>query len=140
MSDHPDQATWQALGAAKFVSLGTYRKSGEVVSTAVWIAAEGDDLVVTSERSTGKVKRLRRDDRVRMQPCNRFGDVEPDAPVAFGHAVVNGHEDRSAVEALRAKYGLQFSLFLRTGSLLRRFQRTPKERVILRISPAGGAS
>ena len=126
MTDDQDATTWQTLGAAKFVSLGTYRKSGEVVSAAVWIAAEGDDLVVTSERSTGKVKRLRRDDRVRMQPCNRIGDVEPGAPVAFGHAVVNGHDDRPAVEALRAKYGVQFSLFLRTESLLRRFQRTPR--------------
>jgi hypothetical protein len=74
-----------------------------------------------------------------MQPCNRFGDVEPNAPIGFGHAVVNGHDDRSAVEALRAKYGVQFSLFLRAEALIRRLRRHEKERVILRISPAENA-
>ena len=136
VTDDHDSQTWQTIGSAKFVSLGTYRKSGELVSTAVWIAPEGGDLVVTSERSTGKVKRLRRDDRVLMQPCSRFGDIEPDAPVGFGHAVVNGHDDRSAVEALRAKYGLQFALFLRAEAVMRRLRRNDKERVILRITQA----
>ena len=117
-------------------------RSGRTARAARWSRPRSgsrpkvDDLVVTSERSTGKVKRLRRDDRVRMQPCSRFGDVEPDAAVGFGHAVVNGHDDRSAVEALRAKYGLQFALFLRAEAVMRRLRRNDKERVILRITQA----
>ena len=45
------------LGREKFVSLTTFRRSGDAVSTPVWIAQDGDALVVTTTEQTGKVKR-----------------------------------------------------------------------------------
>ena len=137
MSSEPDRAEWNHLVAdSQFVLLGTFRRSGELVASPVWLAPDGDDLVITSEIVTGKIKRLRRDDRVEMRPCGRFGAVRPDSPTVFGRCVIAGpHSDNPmAVAALRKKYGRQFTLFLTAERWIRRFQRKPGDRVILRIS------
>lgn len=130
---------WTAIGAARFVSLTTYRRSGDPVATPVWIAPEGDALVVTSEAATGKVRRLRHDPRVRLRPSDRFGKVDPAAITVDAHAVVIGpdREHPGATAALRAKYGVQVPLVLGFERLVRRIQRRSPDRVILRITPGG---
>ncbi|MFB3979516.1 PPOX class F420-dependent oxidoreductase [Microbacterium proteolyticum] len=129
---------WREIASAPFVSLTTFRRSGAEVATPVWIAREGDELVVTSERNTGKVKRLRHDGRVVLRPCSRMGAVEPDAITVHAHARVTGPstEDSRADAALRRKYGWQFRAILGFEALVRRVQRRPGDRVILRISRA----
>ena len=98
------------LGQEEFVSLTTYRRSGDAVSVAVWIApatdAAGGLLVTTTERS-GKVKRLRRDRRVQLRPCDRRGQVAADAPTVAAQAEIIGDADevRRLRGAIRAKYG-----------------------------------
>lgn len=130
---------WREIAASAFVSLGTYRKNGALVAVPVWIARDGDELVVTSERTTGKVKRLRNDPRVTLRPCNRMGKVEPGAVTVEAHGRVGGpaSADARADAALRRKYGLQYRAILGFESLVRRIQRRPGDRVILRISRAG---
>ncbi len=131
----PD-AHWREIAASPFVSLGTYRRNGEVVAVPVWVARDGDELVVTTERATGKVKRLRNDPRVTLRPCSRMGAVEPDALTVEATARVSGPatDDARADAALRRKYGIQYRLILGGEALVRRFQRRPGDRVILRIS------
>ncbi len=127
---------WREIAASPFVSLGTYRRNGALVSVPVWIARDGDELVVTSERTTGKVKRLRNDSRVVLQPCSRMGAVEPDAITVEAHGRVAGPatEDSRADSALRRKYRWQYTAILGFERLVRRVQRKPGDRVILRIS------
>lgn len=127
---------WREIASSPFVSLGTYRKNGALVAVPVWIARDGDELVVTSERSTGKVKRLRNDPRVTLRPCSRMGAVDPDAITVDARARVAGPatDDARAHAALRRKYGLQFRAILGLETLVRRLQRKPGDRVILRIS------
>lgn len=129
---------WREIASAEFVSLATFRRNGAEVATPVWIARDGDELVVTTERNTGKVKRLRRDDRVALRPCTRMGKVEPDAITVQARARVAGPstEDRRADAALRRKYGWQFRAILGFEAFVRRLQRRPDDRVILRISRA----
>lgn len=131
---------WREIAASPFVSLGTYRRNGAVVSVPVWIARDGDELVVTSERATGKVKRLRNDGRVTLRPCSRMGAVEPDAITveAAGRIAGAAGEDKRADSALRSKYGLQYRAILSFEALVRRVQRRPGDRVIIRISRAAG--
>ena len=127
---------WREVAASPFVSLGTYRRNGDLVAVPVWIARDGDDLVVTSERATGKVKRLRNDSRVTLRPCSRMGKVEPDAITVEAHGSIAGPatDDRRAGDALRRKYGLQYRAILGLEALVRRLQRKPGDRVIIRIS------
>ena len=127
---------WREIAASPFVSLGTFRRNGERVAVPVWIARDGDELVVTSERATGKVKRLRNDSRVTLQPCSRMGKVEPDAITVEAHGRIAGAapDDARADAALKRKYGFQYRAILGFEALVRRIQRKPGDRVILRIS------
>jgi len=122
------------MGDQEYVSLTTFRRSGEGVSTAVWIARDGDALIVTTHANTGKVKRLRNDSRVELRPCGPLGRVRDDAPVASALAVVV--EDSAEIARLTpvfiAKYGIQFRLL---GRVERLFERRTGARVLLRITP-----
>ena len=86
----PDLA---ALGDEKFVSLTTFRKSGAAVPTTVWVGRDGDSLVVTTPSGSGKVKRLRHDERISLRPSSRRGSIDTSVPPVAGVAeVVEGRE------------------------------------------------
>lgn len=126
---------WAQLARSRYVALCTFRRSGVAVSTPVWIAAEGTDLVVTTHLGTGKVKRLRNDPRVTVQPCGMRGTVDPKAPLLHGVAVLAG-EDARAEAALASKYGVQFRLLHGVERLIAWVRRKPVGGVILRIRTA----
>ncbi|MHC1559683.1 PPOX class F420-dependent oxidoreductase [Actinomycetospora sp. C-140] len=127
-----------ALGDEEFVSLTTYRRSGEEVATPVWVARDGDALVVITAAGSGKVRRVRRDPRVLARPCTRRGTVAPDAPTAHGRAeiVAEPAAQEDPRRALAAKYGLQFrlvDLMALAGKVTKLVGRDPGERIILRL-------
>jgi uncharacterized protein len=72
----PVDEAFAALGDERFVFLTTFGKSGEPVSTPVWIARDGGALVVTTPATSGKVKRIRNSPRVEVRPCSRRGRVK----------------------------------------------------------------
>lgn len=124
---------WSQIATSSFVSLGTFRKTGQLVVTPVWIARDGDELVVTTERATGKVKRLRLNSQVTLQPCSRMGRIEPGSVPIVAHGRVV-EDDQRANSALAAKYGFQFHAILSVERLVRRVQRRPGKRVIVRLT------
>lgn len=121
-------------GDEKFVSLTTFRRTGEPVPTTVWIARDGDALVVTTPAGSGKVKRLRHDPRVELRPSSRFGRVADDAPVVRGTAQVLDDEasEQRVGEVVGAKYGLEYTAIMGVEGLASSGSR---ERVMLRIVP-----
>jgi PPOX class probable F420-dependent enzyme len=121
------------------VSLTTFRRSGTPVSTPVWVARDGDALIVLTPDGTGKVKRLRNDARVELRPCSRTGRVAPGTAVTLGLATVlpAPADAARAADRMRAKYGLEYRAFRVLEPLIRR-GRTPP-RVALRIAPADAA-
>lgn len=125
-------STLAEMADQQFVSLTTFRRTGAPVAAPVWIARDGDALVVTTVADSGKVKRLRNDPRVELRPCSRRGRVADGAPVAAGVAEVVAPSER-ATAALRGKYGLQYRLITGVERLVARGKR---ERVILRITEA----
>jgi PPOX class probable F420-dependent enzyme len=132
-SDMPLSQDLTALADERFVSLTTFRKSGEAVSTPVWIARDGDELIVTTPRRSGKVKRLRNDARVTLIPCDRRGRVSDYAVPIEAAARIDA--DTGEVERLGrvflAKYRLEYRLFLLIEGLATRADRT---RVMLRVA------
>jgi hypothetical protein len=74
------------------------------VATPVWVARQGDELVVYTARSSGKVKRLRNNSRVLLAPCDMRGRVTGD--VVEGTARLQDDAE-SAISLIRREYGLQ---------------------------------
>jgi PPOX class probable F420-dependent enzyme len=122
--------TFYALADERFISLSTFRRSGEAVSTPVWVARDGDALLVTTPDGSGKVKRLRHTTRVEMRPCTRAGKVDEEATAVSGEAEILP-EDRPDV--FRRKYGLEYRLFMVIERLAAGRKRP---RVLLRITAA----
>ncbi|TQM54637.1 PPOX class F420-dependent oxidoreductase [Humibacillus xanthopallidus] len=122
------------LGHERFVSLTTFRRSGEPVPTPVWVLPDGRALVVSTPAGAGKLKRIRNDPRVTLQACDRRGKVDAGAPLVEGTAEII--TDSAASEAvsrrLEGKYGLEFRIFSIVEWVLRWGN---SDRVVLRITP-----
>ena len=125
------------LADARFVSLTTFRRSGEPVSTPVWIGRDGGALVVLTPADSGKVKRLRRDPRVEIRPCGRFGAVADGVEPVAGTAEVREHPDdvERARATIRRTYPLESRLVLGIERLVERLRGRPRtERLALLIT------
>ncbi|HEX7209307.1 MAG TPA: PPOX class F420-dependent oxidoreductase [Propionibacteriaceae bacterium] len=124
---------FERLGCEQFISLTTFRRSGEPVSTPVWVAPDGAGLLVTTQLSTGKVKRLRHTSRVELRPCSRLGKVAAGVQPVAGIAEIREDERsiRDLNDAMVAKYGLMFRLVLSAERVVRRRGRG---RIVLRIT------
>ena len=128
-------SAFAALGDEQYLSLTTFRKSGERVSTPVWIGRDGDALIVTTPQASGKVKRLRNSPRVEVRPCNRMGRVKDGVePVASVAEVLTDEGIRERLTGIiRRKYWLEYWMVMGIERLIKSGQ---ENRVILRITPA----
>jgi hypothetical protein len=116
------------LAKERYISLTTFKRDGSTASTPVWVVTDdGRRLLVWTGGNTWKVKRIRRDPRVHVAPCDAKGKVQGE--VLEGTARLLGPGAAAFVEPLlRQKYGLmKRSLDLFNG-LLRRLSRKPKPR------------
>ena len=59
----------------KYINLQTYRKNGEGVRTPVWFVEHDEKLYVITMADSWKVKRIRRENRVQVAPCQVNGRV-----------------------------------------------------------------
>jgi PPOX class probable F420-dependent enzyme len=125
------------LGNEPFVSLTTFRRNGEGVATPVWVARDGDALIVLTPEESYKVGRVRRDPRVRLVPSTRTGRVKDTGPPVDGTAEVVADPDETGRQrdVIRRKYGWQYRATLLIERLLARRE---KPRVILRITVPSG--
>jgi len=125
------------MADARFVSLTTFRRSGEPVSTPVWVGRDGGSLVVLTPADSGKVKRLRHDPRVEIRPCGRFGAVADGVEPVAGTAEVREHPDdvERARATIRRTYPLESRLVLGIERLVERLRGRPRtERLALLIT------
>jgi hypothetical protein len=116
------------LAQHNFMRVTTYRKSGEAVPTPVWFAQAGDKLYVMTEADAGKVKRIRNNPQVIVEPCTAQGKVL--GASALGRArLLSPDESRLANHHLNHKYGFQKRIF----DLMLNVRRT--ERAYIEIAP-----
>ena len=99
-----------ALGDEQYVLLTTTRRSGVDVPTPVWVARDGDALIVTTGADSGKVKRIRHTPRVTLQACDRAGHPHEGAPILTAQAtIVDEDAARERLdEVFLEKYGAQY--------------------------------
>ncbi len=118
--------TVRSLASEKYVSFVSFRRNGSPVATPVWVAPYGsDELCFTTAGNAAKVKRLRANDRVTIQPCDMRGRLRPGTSPVEGRArVVTGHEFPAVEAAVSRKYGIQYRLVVWSGNIRELFRRT----------------
>jgi len=119
-----------ALASQQYVSLSTFRKNGDAVATAVWVARDGESLVVTSAEDTGKVKRLRNNSRVLLAPASFSGKVAPNATCIEGTATIEPVTPE-LTQRFVAKYKTMYRVL---GWMERRRKTGTRAMVAIRIS------
>jgi uncharacterized protein len=94
------------------MSLTTYRKNGTAMPTAVWVVDLGEGKVGFYTSSTsGKVKRIRNNPRVVVQPSNARGKVlSGSTPVEATAELVTGDRLEEIRAKVVAKYGFMTKL------------------------------
>ena len=94
----------------RYVSLVTYRRNGDEVSTPVWIAESDGRYYLFSEGTAGKVKRLRANAKARLAACNLRGKIHSEFLEVKGKVVVDARSVNRAYKGLRDKYGWQMKI------------------------------
>jgi PPOX class probable F420-dependent enzyme len=94
-----------ALAGERYVSLTTFKRDGSMASTPVWVVSDdGKRLLVWTGVDTWKVKRIRRDPRMRVTPSDGRGRVRGEP--LDGTARLLGPDAAAIVEPLlRKNYG-----------------------------------
>ena len=57
----------------EYISIGTYRQNDQLVRTTVWQTPENGKMYVWTLAKSGKVKRIRKNCRVRVCVCDMVG-------------------------------------------------------------------
>jgi PPOX class probable F420-dependent enzyme len=121
-----DAARFAALADERHISLTTFKRDGRTASTPVWVVSDdGRRLLVWTGADAWKVKRIRRDPRVRVAPSDARGRVRGEA--IDGTARLLGPGAGAVVQPLlRAKYGLLKRSLDAYNGLVRALARKPK--------------
>jgi PPOX class probable F420-dependent enzyme len=110
----------------RYLNLESFKRDGTSVQTPVWFAEDCGLLYGYTLANAGKVKRIRRNPRIRLAPCTMRGIVtgpwaEAEATIVDATTAAHGHA------LLRHKYGWM----KRMGDLYSRLMR--RERVVIAI-------
>lgn len=104
--NNPDQ-----LSREQYINLETFRKSGLGVKTPVWFVQDGDTIYVRTIANSGKVKRIRSNQRVNFSPCKVDGALLGEWLPATAREVTDGDTDSKVDRLLDQKYGLMKKMF-----------------------------
>jgi uncharacterized protein len=94
------------FGAAKYMSLETFKKNGQGVKTPVWFVLHENAFYAYTKADSWKVKRIRTNPRVRVAVCNIRGDIKGPWLDATA-SIVEGDERLAADTLLDQKYFLK---------------------------------
>jgi hypothetical protein len=98
------------LAKAQYILLTTFTKDGRPKPTPIWAAADGDRLLVISEKKSWKVKRIRNTPRVTLATCTLRGRPTSE-PVEGTPAILDKSETSAVYDAIGRRYGIQGRLF-----------------------------
>lgn len=90
----------------KYINLETYRKDNSPVKTPVWFVIDGEKMYVITRESTGKVKRLANNPKVKLAACSFSGKIHGDW-FSGTASPIEGKESENAVRLRKKKYGFK---------------------------------
>jgi PPOX class probable F420-dependent enzyme len=112
--------TFAEVSAARYILLTTFTKDGRPKPTPIWVAPDGDRLLVITEEDSWKVKRIRNTPHVTLAVCDMRGNPKSEAMDATA-AILDKSETGRVYDAIGKRYGLVgrvfnlFSKYLRGG-------------------------
>jgi PPOX class probable F420-dependent enzyme len=115
--------TFSDLDKEKYMTLTTFRKTGEAVVTPVWFAESKGVIYVGTGISSGKIKRIRHTERVTLAACTVSGKVTGVEIDGRARVVSDLEELQAAEAALAKKYGLTRSIYYFTLHILSTMRR-----------------
>ena len=93
----------------KYINLETYKRDGTPIRTPVWFVIDNDLIYVITREETGKVKRIKNNQNVRIVPCSFKG--EPKNEWIKGKVEkITGKEADIAIKLRKKKYGMSARL------------------------------
>jgi PPOX class probable F420-dependent enzyme len=105
--------TFAEIAKSEYILLTTFTKDGRPKPTAIWAAPDGDRLVVITQETSWKVKRIRNTPRVTIAECDRSGNPKGE-PIEATATILDKSANGVTYDAIGKRYGLigkTFSLF-----------------------------
>jgi len=93
----------------KYINLETYKRDGTPIRTPVWFVIDKDLIYVITRDSTGKVKRLKNNQNVRIVPCSFKGEIKNEWVNGKAQKIIGSEADR-AIKLRKKKYGFAVRL------------------------------
>lgn len=93
------------LSRSNYVLVTTFRRDGTPVPTPVWVGREGDELIVWTQATAGKVKRIRNNPEVELTECDLRGRPRG-TPVRGTARILDAEGTEHGRRVLKKKYGL----------------------------------
>lgn len=94
-----------SISSKKYIAVETYKRDGQGIVTPVWFCIKDDHIHVVTRSETGKAKRLRRDQRVKIAECTMRGEIT--GPWTDGVAeILDELHTKEAVALRDKKYGM----------------------------------
>jgi PPOX class probable F420-dependent enzyme len=120
------------LGAARYVSITTYRRTGVGVATTVWLIEVDGKLYASTGSHTGKVKRIRNNPDVTVTVCDGRGRSTGASHKGVARIIpVAQHPEVEA--ALVRKYGIQKRLVNVLDKMRGKNSKSFGERILLEL-------
>jgi len=101
----------------QYINVETFRKNGIGVKTPVWFAQDGDSIVVRTERTSGKMKRLRNNPKIMVAPCDSQGKLLGEWIEAQAEIISDEAEVNRVNTLVTQKYGFIKRMFDAMGKL-----------------------
>jgi PPOX class probable F420-dependent enzyme len=102
--------TFADLAKAQYILLTTFTKDGRPKPVPLWAAADGDRLLVITQASSWKVKRIRNTPRVTLAICDMRGRPKSEA-VEGTAAILDKSQTAAVYDAIGKRYGIVGKVF-----------------------------
>ena len=93
----------------KYINLETYKRDNTPIKTPVWFVIDNDLIYIITRESTGKVKRLKNNQNVRIVPCSFKGEIKNEWVNGKAQKIMGSEADK-VIELRKKKYGFAVRL------------------------------
>jgi uncharacterized protein len=89
----------------KYINLQTFKKNGKIVSTPVWFVLINNEILFRSDRNSGKVKRIRNNNNVKLSICDIRGNIKGQT-----YTGIANFQDKSRYKEINSLFDKKYSL------------------------------